>query len=513
MSPKRARPRTEEASGALPNEDKDAASGGGQRASHQDDSTLTDAFARSLAENPGGAALLRALLDALQAHSGNADQPPPPSEEGVEDREDIRGPPLDNMNPSGRYVDEELAEATRALRNSPAIKLPKLQSKADYKAWKSEVPLHFEPCTLSDITYGTERYDVYQGLRRPKYAEWFRMRKNKAFSALALSLSVALRSTIRVDELRDNMKAASALYNPIVQHFEAGDGVNPDYLLQDLVTRKLRPGESVSAYVDDVGRKVTQLRQANGEFEEWQHASLLLSNCVLVFRGLARGHADWINNNNRESLKLAEALQRLRSSEHQRAQLLQQSKPAVSRGMQVSQVTSSNNNSKKRSKQQCKRNKGITDKKMKPNCANCNGEGHWYAECTENTGIPLKAELANKLKEKQAKKIPTSLINSVRRVEMIPSVDAQGLIASLCTESERMNIEDIVGSQSTAAPSPFSRSASTAVSASAGGDGQEAADLLMQMANVASSPPHQQLQLPAQGLQPSQEGQGEQGAV
>ncbi|GMF29074.1 unnamed protein product [Phytophthora fragariaefolia] len=74
-------------------------------------------------------------------------------------------------------------------------------------------------------------------------------------------------------------------------------------------------------------------------------------------------------------------------------------------------------------------------------------------------------------------------------------------------------MEDIVGSQSTAAPSPTSRSASTAVSASVGGDGQEAADLLMQMANVASSPPHQQLQLPAQGQQPSQEGQGEQGAV
>ncbi|KAE9127148.1 hypothetical protein PF010_g5017 [Phytophthora fragariae] len=101
---------------------------------------------------------------------------------------------------------------------------------------------------------------------------------------------------------------------------------------------------------------------------------------------------------------------------------------------------------------------------------------------------------------------------------MIPSADAQGLIASLCTESEPMNIEDIVGNRSTAVPSPTSRSASTALSASAGGDGQEAADLLMQMANVSSSPPHQQLQLPrealpAQGLQPSQEGQCEQGAV
>ncbi|KAE8998354.1 hypothetical protein PF011_g15091 [Phytophthora fragariae] len=387
------------------------------------------------------------------------------------------------MNPGGRYAgggDESSAELARH-------QVAKLQSKADYKAWKSEVPLHFETCTLGDITYGTERYDEGEGLRRPKYAEWFRMQKNKAFSALALSLSVNLRSTFRMDELRDKMKAASALYNQIVQHFEAGDGINPDYLLQDLVTRKLRPGESVSAYVDDVGRKVTQLRQANGEFEEWQHASLLLSNCVLVLCNLAREHADWINNNNRKPLKLSEALQRLRSAEHQRAQLQQQSKPAVPREMQVAQVTSSSSNSKKRSKQRRKRNKGITGKKMKTNCANCNGEGHWYAECTENTGIPLKAELAKKLKEKQAKKNPTSLINS----------------------SEPMKIEDSVGNRSTAAPSPTSRSASTALSAS-----QEAADLLMQMANVSSSPPHQQLQLPrealpAQGLQPSQEGQGE----
>lgn len=121
----------------------------------------------------------------------------------------------------------------------------------------------------------------------------------------------------------------------------------------------------------------------------------MLSNCVLAFRDLAREHADWINNNNSKSLRLAEALQRLHSAEHQRAHLQQQSKSAVPRGMQVAQVTSSNNNSNKRSKKQRKRNKGIKSNKMS------NGEGHWYAECTENTGIPLKAELAKKLKEKQ----------------------------------------------------------------------------------------------------------------
>ncbi|KAE9156197.1 hypothetical protein PF005_g33312, partial [Phytophthora fragariae] len=34
-------------------------------------------------------------------------------------------PPLDNMNPGGRYDDKELAQHTKALMSSPPIKLPK----------------------------------------------------------------------------------------------------------------------------------------------------------------------------------------------------------------------------------------------------------------------------------------------------------------------------------------------------------------------------------------------------
>ncbi|KAE8970985.1 hypothetical protein PR003_g6795 [Phytophthora rubi] len=148
---------------------------------------------------------------------------------------------LDNNFPGGRYEDRELAKYTKALRNSAPITLPKLHSKGDYKAWKNEAPLHFEPRSLGDITYGEERYDKDPGLRRQKYAEWYSARKNKAFSALALSLSVDLRYTFKVDELRDDMGAASVLWEAITKHFEAGDGINPDYLLRELMMRMLQP--------------------------------------------------------------------------------------------------------------------------------------------------------------------------------------------------------------------------------------------------------------------------------
>eukprot|EP00644_Phytophthora_capsici_P007034 jgi/Phyca11/103514/e_gw1.8.762.1 len=198
---------------------------------------------------------------------------------------------MDNRNPSGRYADNELAEYTKSLRSSADIRLPDLHGKDHYKAWKSEVPLHFDSRMLGDITYGAERYDEAEGLRRPKYHEWYAARKNKAFSALALSLSVDLRSTFKIDDIRDDMDAASILWEHITKHFEAGDGINPDYLLRDLMSRMMQPNESVAKYVNDIGLKATQLRQANGEFAEWQHASLLLSNAVLVFPDLAREHS------------------------------------------------------------------------------------------------------------------------------------------------------------------------------------------------------------------------------
>ncbi|KAE9241848.1 hypothetical protein PF004_g6873 [Phytophthora fragariae] len=173
----------------------------------------------------------------------------------------------DNNFPSGRYDDRELAEYTKALRNLAPITPPKLHSKG-------------------------ERYDADLGLRRQKYAEGYSARKTNAFSALALSLSVDLRSTFKVDELRDDMEAASVLCQAITKHFEAGDGINPDYLQRELMMRMLQPNEKVDAYAVDIELKVTKLRQAKGEFKDWQQTSLLLSNSVRVFPDLTREYAN-----------------------------------------------------------------------------------------------------------------------------------------------------------------------------------------------------------------------------
>ncbi|KAG3193970.1 hypothetical protein PC128_g9782 [Phytophthora cactorum] len=59
------------------------------------------------------------------------------------------------------------------------------------------------------------------GVRRQKYFVWYETRKNKTISALALSLSLDLRATFKIDAIRDNMDAAQ------------------------LVTRRLKPNEFV----------------------------------------------------------------------------------------------------------------------------------------------------------------------------------------------------------------------------------------------------------------------------
>ncbi|OWZ13899.1 hypothetical protein PHMEG_00012704 [Phytophthora megakarya] len=174
-----------------------------------------------------------------------------------------------------RYNNDELIACTKVIINSQ-VKLPKHHTKGDYKAWYSE---------------GPERNDEQEGLRKAKYKEWYEARKNKTFSALVLSLSMDLRTAFKRDEIRDNMNAAWMLYERITQHFKAGDGITPDYLLQELVTRKLQPNEAVKINGDDIARK-----------------------------DLAREHGDWINNYDRTSLSLVEALQRLRAAEYQRTQ-------------------------------------------------------------------------------------------------------------------------------------------------------------------------------------------------
>ncbi|OWZ06307.1 hypothetical protein PHMEG_00021452, partial [Phytophthora megakarya] len=378
-----------------------------------------ESLIHSLAGIPGGRPLIQAILETFLANSNDSQPPvanPPPIPDqggnGSRNSNPPRRHPSDGM--AERYDNEELIAYTKVIINSQ-VKLTKLHTKGDYKAWRSEVPLYFDSRMLRDITYGPERYDEQEGLH----------------------------------EIRDNMNAAAMLYERITQHFEADDGINPDYLLLELVTRKLQPNEAVTNYVDDIARKVTQLHQANSEFTEWQHASLLLSNCVGKFQDLAHEHGDWINNNDRKSLTLAEELQRLRAAEHQRAQLRVQTRQTALQGVQVANINVGQgqgqgygrglHGGRKRSQKQRKRSKDVADRKQHSACENGHGEGHWYSECTEKTGIPLRADLAAKLAQRkkmksQQTKQPVSLVNSVRRVEVVGS-GQHGLSVGLCQPS------------------------------------------------------------------------------
>ncbi|GMF28925.1 unnamed protein product [Phytophthora fragariaefolia] len=224
-----------------------------------------------------------------------------------------------------------------------------------------------------------------------------------------------LRDLFKVDGLRDQIEAPSLLWGRITAHFTKGDGVNPDYILRNLLNHELKPGQTVEAYVKKSEELVRRLRAANGELEEWEDSSFLLPTSQLVFRELAEQHTVWCSKNDRRSLTRADATQRLHQAEQARSQVadLQGGQPVQRAAQVVSFVSQGGKTSGKHNKmkRQGMSENELAQKKAKTKC-NCSQPGHWYVECTAVTGKPLKAELADKLKAKN-RKPATSFVGAV----------------------------------------------------------------------------------------------------
>ncbi|EEY55270.1 uncharacterized protein PITG_09195 [Phytophthora infestans T30-4] len=222
---------------------------------------------------PHGVELLTLLVE--DSHRRLVNRPSEPSEQGgggprddTRSRASSHGTSMLDNQFGASYDDVELGLHTEKMLGKE-VPLPKLSdNKKDYDKWKSEVTLRFPTYKLNAITYGEERYNSVAGLNSQKYHTWYDTRRSMAFTTMALSLDMNLREMFKVDELRDQMEAPSLLWNRITAHFTRGD----------LIT---------SCEIEEL---VRQLRQANGQLEEWEHASLLISNSQRVFRELAEQH-------------------------------------------------------------------------------------------------------------------------------------------------------------------------------------------------------------------------------
>ncbi|KAF4037276.1 hypothetical protein GN244_ATG10658 [Phytophthora infestans] len=220
-----------------------------------------------------------------------------------------------------RYNDAELVDATSKMIGKEVV-LPKRKDvKEELARWRSEVTLRFPLYELDAIPYESERYDSQLGYVNPKYHRWYDTRRVMSFTAMALSLDMNLRDLFKVDELREEMEAPSLLWDRIVAYFTRGDGINPDYILRDLLNRELKPGETVDQYVTVSEELVRRYKQANGGMDEWEHASLLISSSQRDFRELAEQHTEWCSKNDRHTLTRADATRRLRQAEQARLQV------------------------------------------------------------------------------------------------------------------------------------------------------------------------------------------------
>ncbi|KAE8885907.1 hypothetical protein PF003_g29996 [Phytophthora fragariae] len=166
-----------------------------------------------------------------------------------------------------------LAKHTEKLLGKE-VPLPKLvNQKVEYARWKSKVTLWFPTFKLD--THDRERYDSALSYTSMKYHTWYNTRRVMAFTVMALYLGMFLRDLLK------------------------GDGVNPDYILRNLLNHDLKLGQTVEAYVAKSEELERRLRQAKCEIEEREHARMLISKSQRVFRELVEQHTLWCSKNDR----------------------------------------------------------------------------------------------------------------------------------------------------------------------------------------------------------------------
>lgn len=77
-----------------------------------------------------------------------------------------------------------------------------------------------------------------------------------------MALSLELMVAVKVNDLRDLIETLSLLREKITAHFDADDGINPEYIRLELIDRRLRPDETVFEYRDALERLVRRVAYA-----------------------------------------------------------------------------------------------------------------------------------------------------------------------------------------------------------------------------------------------------------
>ncbi|KAG6619111.1 Integrase catalytic core protein [Phytophthora cinnamomi] len=293
------------------------------------------------------------------------------------------------------------------------------------------------------MTFSSKRFDEARASSDLQYLSAWVERSRKAFTTLALSLSVQLRRTLDVERFEPCMDAPSQLWAEIRAHFERGNGVNPTYLKAQMYNRRLQISETVDKYVQDMERRRRVMVDNGGAMEDWESADLLLSNALLVFPLLAMYHTLWLGEHHPRELSLPPAVHKLGTAE-QRHQLRQEGSASAgdgSRSLPTRQLhgvgmhdQGKGRNSKKRKKSDKMHapRKTIEQQKADSTCANCKAKGHWYGdpECP----MPMTTEQAASRAKCDQKRRAAQNVRSFAGAALVN--DQPQLITAVSTEEK-----------------------------------------------------------------------------
>ncbi|KAF4148305.1 gag-polypeptide of LTR copia-type [Phytophthora infestans] len=319
--------------------------------------------------------------------------------------------------------------------------------------------------SLGSMTFGSERFDEARASTDLQYLSTWVERSRKAFTTLALSLSVQLRRTLDVERFEPCMDAPSQLWDEIRAHFEQGNGVNPTYLKAQMYNRRLQASENVDTFVQDMERRRRLLLDNGGSMEDWELADLLLSSSLPVFPQLAMDHTLWLGEHHPRDLSLPSAVQRLGTAEQSHQQLRQQGSNSADNGAhglsarQVHGVAAQNqglrrSNKKRKSnqKQQAQPRKSVKQLKADTVCVNCKAKGHWYGD--PQCPVPMTPEqtAARAKRESIEKKRRTE--KNVRSFAGTALVSDRATVERADEDEDKMTVPPAAESTPTIGPLP-----------------------------------------------------------
>ncbi|KAF4147799.1 hypothetical protein GN958_ATG03154 [Phytophthora infestans] len=231
----------------------------------------------------------------------------------------------------------------------------------NWSRWKTEMQTIFPWQGLLQLVQGREEFDQARADRSQEWKNCFETRERKAHTEIVLSLH---------GDLLDRFKSDIEMY-----------------LKEDMYARRLRQGEGVMDYINDLQRMRRELEQMDVSLPEGEMASVVLSNAVNVYPLIANEHTQRVSRlrgGYDKDQRVQDAVNLLLVAERTAQEQKDRSDRNNGQGVQRQVNAVSHHQGSNRQQHGGKRHHSdFQERKRTTECKSCHKRGHWWKECPD----------------------------------------------------------------------------------------------------------------------------------